>query len=154
GQMMAGAVAASWGAQFVTLPQPVLIPVCIALGALGGMAWAALAGLLKTRFGVNEIFGGVALNAIINTIAIYFISGPWQPPVGGSAQSTLLFPADAWLLPEIETLAVIQMRLAIKAASVAVVSAALRATRFDLELKAAGKIAQPSRLMGVSVTRT
>ena len=121
--MMAGAVAASWGAQFLSLPQPLLIPVCIALGALGGMGWAALAGLFKTRFGVNEIFGGVALNAIINTIAIYFISGPWQPPEGGSAQSTPPFPADAWLPLVSDIFPVSVLMLVITVARVAVIAA-------------------------------
>lgn len=154
GQMMAGAVAASWGAQFLTLPQPLLIPVCIALGALGGAVWAALVGLFKTRFGVNEIFGGVALNAIINTVAIYFISGPWQPPEGGSAQSTPPFPADAWLPLASDAFPVSLLMLVITVAAVAAVIVALRGTRFGLELKATGKNAKSARLMGVQVTRT
>lgn len=154
GQMMAGAITASWGAQFLNLPQPLLIPVCIALGALGGMLWAGLAGLLKTRFGVNEIFGGVALNAIINTAAIYFISGPWQPAEGGSAQSTPPFPADAWTPLISDTFPVSLLMLAITVLAVAAVIAALRGTRFGLALKATGKNAKSARLMGVPVTRT
>ena len=48
--------------------------------------------MLKIRLGVNEIFGGVALNALVNVISIYLISGPWQPRIGGSAQGTEPFP--------------------------------------------------------------
>lgn len=153
GQMMAGAVAASWGAQFLPLPQPLLIPVSIALGALGGMGWAALVGLLKMRFGVNEIFGGVALNAMINTIAIYFISGPWQPPEGGSAQSTPPFPADAWLPVASDTFPVSILMLVLTIGAALLIVMALRGTRFGLELKATGKNAKSARLMGVPVTR-
>jgi simple sugar transport system permease protein len=153
GQMMAGAVAASWGAQFLSLPQPLLIPVCIGLGAAGGMAWAALVGLLKTRFGVNEIFGGVALNAIINTVAIYFISGPWQPPEGGSAQSTPPFPAESWMPVASDTFPTSILMLSLTVIAVASVIAGLRGTRFGLELKATGKNAKSARLMGVPVTR-
>ncbi|MBK9124954.1 MAG: ABC transporter permease [Chloroflexi bacterium] len=154
GQMMAGAMAASWGAQFISLPQPVLIPVCVTLGALGGMGWAALVGLLKTRFGVNEIFGGVALNAIANTVAIYFISGPWQPPEGGSAQSTPPFPLDAWLPVASSEFPVSLFMLALVVGLTLLVIASLRGTRFGLELKATGKNAKSARLLGVPVTRT
>lgn len=153
GQMMIGAVAASWGAQFLPLPQPILIPACIVLGALGGAGWAILVGILKTRFGVNEIFGGVALNAIANTVAIYFISGPWQPPEGGSAQSTPPFPAEAWLPTASDQFQVSILMLAVTIAAVFAVVFALRGTRFGLELKATGKNAKSARLMGVPVTR-
>lgn len=154
GQMMAGAMAASWGAQFLALPQPVLIPVCIGLGALGGLGWAALVGVLKTRFGVNEIFGGVALNAIANTVAIYLISGPWQPPEGGSAQSTPPFPLDAWLPVASAEFPVSLLMLALVVGLTLLVIASLRGTRFGLELKATGKNAKSARLLGVPVTRT
>lgn len=154
GQMMVGAVAASWGAQFLPLPQSVLVPVCIALGALGGTGWAILVGILKTRFGVNEIFGGVALNAIANTVAIYFISGPWQPPEGGSAQSTPPFPTNAWLPVISDTFPVSLLMLAVTITAVFAIVFALRGTRFGLELKATGKNAKSTRLMGVPVTRT
>jgi len=55
GQMVMGAIFASWGAQFIDLPNMALIPVCVALAMLGGMLWALLAGLLKTRFGVPTV---------------------------------------------------------------------------------------------------
>ncbi|GIK28403.1 MAG: ABC transporter permease [Chloroflexi bacterium] len=154
GQMMAGALTASWGAQFLSLPQPVLIPVCVGLGALGGLSWAALAGLLKTRFAVNEIFGGVALNAIANTVAIYFISGPWQPPEGGSAQSTPPFPPDSWLPVASAEFPVSVFMLALVISLTVLVIASLNGTRFGLELKATGKNAKSARLLGVPVTRT
>ena len=54
--------------------------------------------MLKTRGGVNEIFGGVALNFIAQTFNMYLISngGPWQP-VGSRATETARFPEIARL---------------------------------------------------------
>ena len=92
-----GAIFASWAAQTLVLPSPVMVGVEIAMAMLGGALWAGLTGLLKTRLGVNEIFGGVALNSLASVITIYLISGPRQPPEGGSAQSTPPFPMDARL---------------------------------------------------------
>lgn len=154
GQMMAGAVAASWAALYLPIPQPeVRVAAGVVCGALGGMAWALLVGLLKTRFGINEIFGGVALNAIINTLAIYLISGPWQPPEGGSAQFTPPFPVEARLpviSPDFEVPALTLILAVLASVGVAL---ALRGTRFGLALRAAGKSPRSALLLGVPVTR-
>ena len=77
-----GAVFASWAALFVVLPQPLQIGLEIALAMLGGALWAALCGFLKTRLGVHEIFGGVALNSRASVVTIFLVTGPWSPPGG------------------------------------------------------------------------
>ena len=89
-----GAVFATWAALFVTLPQPAQIALEIALAMLGGALWAALVGVLKTRLGVHEIFGGVALNSLASVVTIYLVTGPWSPPGGSSKQSTAPFVAE------------------------------------------------------------
>ncbi len=154
GQMMAGAIAASWSALYLPIPQPeIRVAASVICGALGGAGWALLVGLLKTRFGVNEIFGGVALNAIINTLAIYLISGPWQPPEGGSAQFTPPFPAEAWLPVMSPDFQVPLFMLILTVIAAVGVIFALRGTRFGLELRAAGKSPRSALLLGVPVTR-
>ena len=50
GQMMMGAIFASWGAQYILLDEslsPLLNLLLIALSALGGMVWAFVVGILK-----------------------------------------------------------------------------------------------------------
>ncbi len=154
GQMAMGAVFASGVAQYVVLPSPILIPVEILAAMLGGAAWAGLTGLLKTRLGVNEIFGGVALNALANVVTIYLISGPWQPPEGGSAQSTAPFPTDS-LLPSISPeFPVSLLALVITVVALVGVFLALRGTRWGLELKATGKNPRSALLLGVATERS
>src|SRR5688572_16741186 len=148
GQMMMGAVFASYGAQFITLPQPLLIPVCLILAAVGGIFWALVVGLLKTRAGVNEIFGGVALNALANLFSIYLISGPWQPPEGGSAQSTPLFPEASWLPVMSQEFPVSLLMLGITLVGAIAVVLLMNGTRLGLEMKATGKNAKSALLMG------
>lgn len=156
GQMMMGAVFASGIALFsgeTTLPSPVLVGLEIAFAALGGVLWALLVGVLKVRLGINEIFGGVALNALANVLSIYLISGPWQPPEGGSAQSTAPFP-DAALLPSISNEYPISLAMiVITLAAIVVVVLALRGTRWGLELKATGKNARSALLLGVPTSQ-
>lgn len=154
GQMAMGAIFASWAAQYVTLPQPLQIPVEILVAMLGGALWAGLTGFLKVRLGVNEIFGGVALNSLASVLTIYLISGPWQPPGGGSAQATAPFPAHS-LLPSVSgEFPVSLLALVITVVAVFGVFFALRGTRWGLELKATGKNPRSALLLGVATQRS
>ena len=154
GQMIAGAIFASWAAQFLDLPSPALIGVEIVLAMLGGAFWATLVGVLKTRLGVHEIFGGVALNSLANDWAIYLISGPWQPPEGGSAQETPPFPKPSLLPPMSSEFPVSLLALALVLIAIVAVIFALRGTRWGLQLKATGKNARSALLLGVPTTQS
>lgn len=153
GQMVIGAVFASWAGLYFDAPAIILIPTCIILGAIGGMLWGMLAGFLKLRFGVHEIFGGVALNFIAANIAIYFISGPWQPPEGGSAQSTPPFQAAATLPRISEELQFNLLFFLITIGSVIAVGLLLAFTRWGLTLRAVGKNGRSALLLGVQTER-
>ena len=157
GQMMMGALFASWGAQYLLLDEsaaPLLHVLLIALAALGGMFWAFVVGALKIRLGVNEIFGGVALNALVNVISIYLISGPWQPRIGGSAQGTEPFPAPA-LLPEFSPRFPVNLfMIGLAAAAFVAVMLLLNYTRWGLNLKAVGKNMRSAQLLGVATQGT
>lgn len=154
GQMMMGAIFASWAAQFVVLPSPLLIGFEIALAMIGGALWAGLVALLKIRLGVHEIFGGVALNALANVIAIYLISGPWQPPEGGSAQATPPFPRDAVLPPFSSEFPVSLLMIILVIVAFLFVVLALRGTRWGLQLRATGRNSRSALLLGVPTTQS
>ncbi len=154
GQMGMGAVFATWAALFVTLPQPAQIALEIALAMLGGALWGAVAGVLKTKLGVHEIFGGVALNSLTSVITIYLVTGPWSPPGGSSKQSTAPFAANS-LLPQISTdFPVSLLMLILVFVAVVFVILVLRGTRWGLNLKATGKNARSALLLGVPTTRS
>jgi general nucleoside transport system permease protein len=154
GQMVMGAIFASWGALFLDfLPQLLLIPACIILSAIGGMLWALLAGVLKTRFGVHEIFGGVALNALAASITVHMISGPWQPAEGGSMHSSEEFLPVAHLPTISADFQVSALMLVIVLVSFLTLGFSLRSTRWGLALKATGKNARSALLMGVHTER-
>jgi simple sugar transport system permease protein len=154
GQIMMGAVFASWVALEWKLPAGFLIPVEILVAMLGGALWATVVGLLKIRLGVHEIFGGVALNALANVFANFLIAGRWQPPEGGSARGTPPFPAEG-LLPSVsDQFKVSLLMLMIVAVVFAAIFLALRGTRWGLQLKATGKNARSALLLGVPTGRT
>jgi len=162
GQITAGAVGASVIPMAILqneslssdmLPTELIIPASIALGAAAGMLWGLVCGVLRTRLGINEIFGGVALNAIMNVLSIYLISGPWQPPIGGSAQGTQPFPKET-LYPSISSefpTSLLGIGLALTA--VAAVTLILWGTRWGLELKATGTNMRSAVLLGIATER-
>lgn len=154
GQMIMGALFASWAARTLVLPSPVLIVVELLMAALGGALWALLVGLLKTKLGVNEIFGGVGLNALANVVSIYLIAGPWSPPEGGSAQATAPFPPDSLLVPFRGDFPVSMVALVLAFTTIISITLLMSGSRWGLQLKATGKNSRSALLMGVPTTRS
>jgi simple sugar transport system permease protein len=65
GQLMAGAWAMAWvGYTLPAWPAPLLLPACLAAGALAGAAWAAPPAWLRARFGASEVIDTIAMNWI------------------------------------------------------------------------------------------
>ncbi len=77
---------------------PWLLPAMIAAGALGGMAWAAIPALLRTRFNTNEILVSLMLNYVAILILSYLVHGPWRNPEGFAFPESREF-GEAALLP-------------------------------------------------------
>jgi ABC-type uncharacterized transport system permease subunit len=157
GQMIMGALGASWVALKVAALYPaipgwiILILEVLAAMALGGL-WAVLAGILKTRGGVHEIFGGVALNNLAIIATNYLISGPWQPPEGGTFRGTEPFPSQA-LFPLLGDTRFSPLTLVLALAVLGLVALSLRGTSWGLRLKALGKNPRSAFLLGVPSER-
>jgi simple sugar transport system permease protein len=100
GQIIIGAIMASWVALKIDLPTPLQITLELLAAMAGGALWAGIVALLKTRVGVNEIFSGLALNNLAIILTNFLISGPWQPPEGGTFRGTQPFAENA-LLPRL-----------------------------------------------------
>jgi len=155
GQIMMGAIAASGVALYVKgLPGPLLIGLSMAAAVLGGALLGLLIGFLKLRLGVNEIFGGVALNALVNVASIYLISGPWQPAEGGSAQATSPFPQEAWLPVISPVFPTSLLLLLLTILAIGLIVRLLNGTRWGLQLKAVGKNPRSALLLGVPTGRS
>ncbi|MFN2221121.1 MAG: ABC transporter permease [Candidatus Promineifilaceae bacterium] len=153
GQIVLGAIAASWVALMgLNLPGPLLIILELGAAAIAGALWAALAAVLKTRGRVHEIFGGLALNNLAIILTNYLISGPWQPPEGGTFRGTAPFP-KASLLPLYGDSRFSPLSLVLALVAFGLVVVALRGTFWGLKLKALGKNAYSSFLLGVSSER-
>ena len=77
GQIVMGGLAATVVALALPgLPGPILIPLVMLAGIVGGGAWGAIAGALKAYYNVNEILSTIMLNIVAVQIMNYLLSGP------------------------------------------------------------------------------
>jgi simple sugar transport system permease protein len=151
GQIMVGAIFTTGALRLLqnsTVPSGWILVIGFLAGMVGGALWAALAGVLKTFGGVNEIFGGLGLNFVATAFALYLIIGPWKRPGIASTSGTLMFPDKLWLptLPKVQ-FSVWALGLGIFV--VFFVYFLLRGTHIGLRLKAIGKNSKAAFLMGV-----
>ena len=88
GQLTMGAVFASMVPILMTDWQsPLALGAMIALGCIGGMLWAFIPGILKTRFGASEILTSLMLSYVGVLVLSYLVHGPWRDPVTGRTVS-------------------------------------------------------------------
>jgi len=152
GQIVMGAIFATWIARTFDLPAEMLIPLIFAGGTIGGAAWALLAGAFKVYGRVHEIFGGLGLNFVAMGIALYLIIGPWKRAGIASTSGTDLFRPAAWLL-NFPGMTVGPTEIILALVSLGLVYFALRGTVWGLKLKAIGKNARSAFWLGIPTSR-
>jgi simple sugar transport system permease protein len=72
-----------------------LLPATLLAAVMGGAAWGAAAGALKTRFGVHETISTLLLNFIALLLVNHFVYGSWRDPANLGWPSTIAFPNEA-----------------------------------------------------------
>jgi general nucleoside transport system permease protein len=94
GQYVIGAVAAG-GVALLAGPQTthwIVVPIVLA-GIVGGMAWAAVTGVLRDKFNANEILVSLMLVYVAVLVLNYLVFGPWKDPHGYNFPQTRTFEA-------------------------------------------------------------
>jgi ABC-type uncharacterized transport system permease subunit len=102
GQMLVGILSATGVALALPdLPRPVLLPLFLAAGVLGGALWGGIAGVLRARLDVNEILSTVMLNYIAAQLYTFLLRGPLIDPAelmtGSGTPQSIRLPRAAWL---------------------------------------------------------
>ena len=150
GQMMMGAVFASAVLRFgIESPIPeFFLGFSVLAGLIGGAIWALIAGFLKTKGGVNEIFSGLGLNFVAQGIILWLIFGPWKRPGVASMSGTEIFPPGLWLY-HFPSIRLSPVALSTVIISLMLTALLLRYTRIGLNLKAIGSNRSASFLFGL-----
>jgi ABC-type uncharacterized transport system permease subunit len=154
GQIMMGAVLTTATLRLgVSSDMPgVYLFLSFIAGIVGGAVWAIIAGFLKTKGGVNEIFAGLGLNFVGQGIILWLIFGPWKRPGVASMSGTELFPPDLWL-PHLPAFHLSHIGFAFALTSVVVTALLLHLTRIGLNLKAIGNNRDAAYLFGLKPDR-
>ncbi len=97
GALAGGGMALALTAQGIVLPKLLSVPLVLASGALGGMAWAAITALLRDRFNANEILVSLMLVYIAQQLVNLLVFGAWKDPQGFNFPQTRSFDASTWL---------------------------------------------------------
>jgi simple sugar transport system permease protein len=94
GQLTVGAIAGGGVALYFSHALGGLaLPAMLLAGMVGGMTWAAIPALLKTRFHTSEILVSLMLVYIAQLLLSWLVREPWRDPAGyGFPQSAELDP--------------------------------------------------------------
>ncbi|MEJ8850367.1 ABC transporter permease [Variovorax rhizosphaerae] len=83
GQFVIGAICSSFVAVLADKSTgPWIVPAIILAGVLGGMAWAAIAAVLRDKFNANEILVTLMMVYIAILVLGYVVAGPLKDPAG------------------------------------------------------------------------
>ncbi len=161
GQLFLGAWAATGVATF-WLPEdtarPLMLAVMAAAAMAAGGAWAAVPGVLRARWRVNEIISSLMLVYVAVRWNNYWIYGPWSDR---GFQLTPRFPKTAWL-PRLSDLAgevsafsglTVHLGLVIALAAAAGIWVLLGRTGWGYGVRLLGANERAARYAGVPIRR-
>ncbi|MCV9997071.1 ABC transporter permease [Pararhizobium sp. YC-54] len=100
GQFIMGAIAGSiLPVVFYEWQSPLVLPLMMLLGMLGGALFAGIPAFLKAHLNTNEILTSLMLVYVAQLFLDWLVRGPWRNPGGMNFPETRTFDATA-ILPE------------------------------------------------------
>jgi len=153
GQLLMGAVGATWVALFSNLPNLLLIPLIFVFGFLAGALWGFIPTVLKSRFNIPEVITTLMLNYVALYIVLYLVHGPWRGETMRGFAYTDKFPESAWL-PYVGTTRIHWPTLILALILVAVVWSILYRSKLGYELKVISQSPKAGKYAGISYFKT
>ncbi|MFC3703458.1 ABC transporter permease [Devosia honganensis] len=132
---------------------PWILPLMILAGAAGGMAWAVLPALLRTRLQVNEILTSLMLTYVAIQLLNYLVIGPWKDPMGFGFPQTRMFTADQ-MLPQIVPRTIVHLGVPIAVVVAVIAWFVMGRSVFGYQVKVVGAAPNAARYGGFSINRT
>ncbi len=162
GQFYIGAFAASAVVLTPLVPAGtsgwIVIPLMLLMGMLGGAIWAFIPGILKAKFGINEIITTLMLNYVAVSWNNFWIFNTWSD---GGFQMSPTFERSAWLprltdyARDYPMFAGITLHLGVIFALIAagVVWWILSRSRWGYEINLIGDNPEAARYAGINIAR-
>jgi general nucleoside transport system permease protein len=148
GQLTMGAVFASMVPILISDWQsPLALGAMIALGCLGGMLWAFIPAILKTRFGASEILTSLMLVYVAQLLLDWLVRGPWRDPMGFNFPQSATF--QGWhLMPTFG--GTVHLGSVLAVVIVLVLAVVMGRTLTGFEVKVMGNAPRAGRFAGFS----
>jgi simple sugar transport system permease protein len=151
GQLFLGALAAAAVSLAVPGPAIVVLPLAVAASILAGFLWGLIPGVLKARFGVNEIVTTLMFNIIALQLYRFIIIRFMNDPSAGFI-ATRMLPDAALLHALIPRTNVTVMLLGVLLTAAAAWFLMMRTT-VGYEIRVVGESAPFARQVGIPVER-
>ncbi|MBO3803968.1 MAG: ABC transporter permease [Candidatus Brockarchaeota archaeon] len=151
GQLLFGAIASTWVAIYSGLAPPLVLPLMFLLGGTAGAAYAVLPGILRAKFGLNEIIVTLMLNYVAQNFLVYLVTGPWKGKGEWGFPQTDKFP-DYACLGTIPGTRIPYVTLALALLSVAILHFQLFVTKLGYEMRVLGDNPEAARFAGMRIT--
>lgn len=149
GQIIMGAMAASWFALFSGLPSPVMLIVMLIAALAAGGLWGLIPAVFKAKWNTNETLFTLMLNYIALEIVRYVQYGPWKDPMQRGFPKIAMF-GDAARLPRVFG---VHIGWIIALALAAVVYVYMKKTKQGYEISVVGESIPTARYSGMNVSR-
>jgi len=127
------------------------LPMMLFLGALGGALYALIPGLLKVRFGTNEILTSLMLVYASLLFLDWIVRGPWRDPMAFGFPNTISF-SEAATIPFIGT-GRLNASAPIALIVVLVLAVVMARTLKGFEVRVLGESPRAGRFAGFSAKR-
>ena len=153
GQVFAGAMFAYWVQHGLAgQPMALQLPVVV-LGAMaGGALYAALAGVLRTAFRIDEVISTVMLNYIIvYMLSMLLLKGPWSEAGGFFEQTAKVDPGS--ILPALFPGSRLHLGFLLALAAAFLVQVLITRTPLGYEIRAMGSNLRALQVQGTSTVR-
>ncbi len=154
GQLLMGAVAATWIALFVMPDAPawILIPSMFIAGFIAGAIWALIPAFLKAKYQTNEVITTLMMVYIASEFVNYLVYGPWKGAQEWGFPYSDKFPAAAQL-PVLGTTRVHYPTLILALALAGLMYLLMMRTRVGYEIRVVGENPTAARYAGINHMR-
>jgi ABC-type uncharacterized transport system permease subunit len=151
GQLYLGAIFAAYAPlNWPGLPMPVMLPLMIVAGFLGGGLWAGLCGYLRAKGLLSEVLSTLLMNSIAGFLLQYLVFGVWHDPKSSNFPQSKLYPPAA-VLPHIWS-GRLHAGLFFALGALALFWFILHKTRWGYEMRAIGGNPESAKRSGIPTT--
>lgn len=151
GQLFMGALAGGAVLLMIDADAHLMIGFALVAGTVGGALWGAIVGVLRARWGVNEVISSLLLTYIALFIFGWAVRRPFGDPSAGNNLASRPIPEDT-LLPSLPDLFV-HYGLFVAIGLVPVVGYVMARTPFGFRVRAMGHNPAATEVAGVRTGR-